>query len=116
LRLRAAAVGYGQLLAVTPRGAIRQVIDVSASQGHIVPTSVAERNGVFYVGNLNLFPIDPQWARVQAIAKGDADDDFGFAPGFSPGRGYHIVSSKMRPRMKKYAGARLSRFTGCSAR
>ena len=49
---------------------------------------------MFYVGNLNLFPIDPQWARVQAISKGDADDNFGFAPGFSPGRGYHIVSSK----------------------
>jgi hypothetical protein len=85
---------HGQLIAVTPRGAIRQVIDISASQGHIVPTSVAERDGVFYVGNLNLFPIDPQWARVQAISRGDADDNFGFAPGFSPGRGYHIVSSK----------------------
>jgi len=24
--------------------------------------------GVLYVGNLNLFPIDPQWARVQTIA------------------------------------------------
>jgi hypothetical protein len=85
---------HGQLLAVTPRGAIRQVIDISASQGHIVPTSVAERDGVFYVGNLNLFPIDPQWARVQAIAKGESEDDVHFAPGFSPGNGYHIVSSK----------------------
>ena len=85
---------HGQLLRVTPQGAIHQVIDISASQGHIVPTSVAERQGVFYVGNLNLFPIDPQWARVQAISKGDADDDFGLAPGFSPGQGYHIVSSR----------------------
>lgn len=85
---------HGQLIAVTPRGTIRQVIDISASQGHIVPTSVAERDGVFYVGNLNLFPIDPQWARVQAIARGDSDEDVHLAPGFSPGRGYHIVSSK----------------------
>jgi hypothetical protein len=85
---------HGQLLAVTPHGTIRQVIDISASQGHIVPTSVAERSGVFYVGNLNLFPIDPQWARVQAIARGEGEDDVHFAPGFSPGSGYHIVSSK----------------------
>jgi len=79
---------------VIPHGALHQVIDISASQGHIVPTSVAERQGVFYVGNLNLFPIDPQWARVQAIAKGDFDDDTHFAPGFLPGHGYHIVSSR----------------------
>jgi hypothetical protein len=85
---------HGQLLAVTARGAIHQVIDISASQGHIVPTSVAERHGMFYVGNLNLFPIDPQWARVQVISRADADDDSGLAPGFSPGPGYHIVSSK----------------------
>lgn len=84
---------HGQLLAVTPNGSIRQVVDVSASQGHIVPTSVAERHGVFYVGNLNLFPIDPQWARVQVIARGD-DDDQQLAPAFSPSQGYHIVNSR----------------------
>lgn len=92
--LYAVEPNHGQLLAVTPHGTIRQVIDISASQGHIVPTSVAERDGVFYVGNLSLFPIDPQWARVQAIATGEAEDNSGFAPGFSPGSGYHIVSSK----------------------
>lgn len=92
--LYAVEPNHGQLLAVTRNGAIQQVIDISASQGHIVPTSVAERHDVFYVGNLNLFPINPQWARVQAIARGDSEDDSHLALGFSPGHGYHIVSSK----------------------
>jgi hypothetical protein len=93
-RLVTVEPNHGQVLSVSRHGEIRQISDISASQGHIVPTSVAERHDVFYVGNLNLFPIDPQWARVQAIARGDSDDDAHLAPGFSPGHGYHIVSSK----------------------
>jgi hypothetical protein len=84
---------HGQVLAVNRHGAIRQVIDVSASQGHIVPTSIAARHGSFYVGNLNLFPIDPQWARVQTISA-EESDDLALAPGFGIGHGYHIVNSK----------------------
>jgi sugar lactone lactonase YvrE len=34
------------------------VVDVSASQGHIVPTAVAY-HGNFYLGNLHTFPIEP---------------------------------------------------------
>jgi hypothetical protein len=83
---------HGQVLSVTKSGAIHQVIDVSASEGHIVPTSIVERHGTFYVGNLNLFPIDPQWARILTISKDKFDDDV--APGFDTGHGYHIVSSK----------------------
>jgi hypothetical protein len=60
---------HGQVLSVTQDGTIRQIIDISASEGHIVPTSIAERGGSFYVGNLNLFPIDPQWARILTISK-----------------------------------------------
>lgn len=59
---------HGQVFSVTPWGQVQQVIDISASQGHIVPTSLVMTEGVLYVGNLNLFPIDPQWARVQTIA------------------------------------------------
>jgi hypothetical protein len=85
---------HGQVFSVDPSGTISVVIDISASQGHIVPTSIAERDGSFYVGNLNLFPIDPQWARIQTIAKGFRGDE-DFAPGFaSDYRGYHIVDSK----------------------
>jgi hypothetical protein len=84
---------HGQVIAVYPNGALRQVIDISASQGHIVPTSLAERGGLFYVGNLNLFPIDPQWSRVQVIGRGEVDEEGGFAPGFAPQPGYRIVNS-----------------------
>jgi len=61
---------HGQLFSVTIGGRVSQVIDISASQGHIVPTSLVEEQGVLYVGNLNLFPINPQWAKVMTIAKG----------------------------------------------
>jgi hypothetical protein len=84
---------HGEVLSVTKSGTINQVIDISASEGHIVPTSIAEWFGSFYVGNLNLFPIDPQWARVLTISKPGYDGDL--APGFGDdARGYHIVNSK----------------------
>jgi hypothetical protein len=82
---------HGEVLSVSRGGEIKQVIDISASEGHIVPTSIAERDGSFYVGNLNLFPIDPQWARILTISNGGYDDDF--VPGFDT-KGYHIVDSK----------------------
>ena len=70
------------------------MIDISASEGHIVPTSIAAREGSLYVGNLNLFPIDPQWARILTISSGDSDDFYRTAPGLTPAAGYRIVSSK----------------------
>jgi len=47
---------HGEIVRVTPSGHISRVIDVSASQGHIVPTVVAY-HGNFFIGNLNTFPI-----------------------------------------------------------
>jgi hypothetical protein len=85
---------HGQLLSVSQRGATSELIDISASQGHIVPTAVAERRGIFYIGNLNLFPIDPQWARILIISRGDWDDSFNMAPGFAFNPGYRVVNSK----------------------
>ena len=68
-RLYAVEPNHGQVFSVTPEGEVRQVIDLSASQGHIVPTSIVQEKGLLYVGNLNLFPIDPQWAKVMLVAK-----------------------------------------------
>lgn len=93
---------HGQVLSVSKGGRIREVIDISASEGHIVPTAIAERHGDFYVGNLNLFPIDPQWARILTIARDGHDDrdrhdghDGDLAPGFGDrDHGYRIVNSK----------------------
>ena len=48
---------HGEFLKVTPAGVITRVADISASQGHIVPTVVAPFNGNFLVGNLRTFPI-----------------------------------------------------------
>jgi hypothetical protein len=83
---------HGQVISVTKEGEIRQVIDISASEGHIVPTSIVARDRSLFVGNLNLFPIDPQWARILTISKWG--DDFESAPGLQPARGHRIVSSK----------------------
>jgi hypothetical protein len=52
---------HGRLLRINvsnwrgPR--IEQLTDTSAVVGHVVPTSVAKRDGRFYVGNLGTFPI-----------------------------------------------------------
>jgi hypothetical protein len=73
---------HGQVISVTPQGQISQVIDISASEGHIVPTSIAYYDGNLYVGNLNLFPIDPQWARILTIS--DTGGTYlNLAPGFT---------------------------------
>jgi hypothetical protein len=86
---------HGQVFSVTTGGKIHEVIDISASEGHIVPTSIAAWHGSFYVGNLNLFPINPQWARILTISREDRFDfDEDFAPGFDVDRhGRHIVKS-----------------------
>jgi hypothetical protein len=86
---------HGQVFAVTHWGEIRQVIDISASEGHIVPTAIASREEAFYVGNLNLFPIDPQWARVLTISRERHHFDDELAPGFGgPRHGARIINSK----------------------
>lgn len=47
----------GVLDKISPAGNVSRVVDISATQGHIVPTALAHHNGSFYVGNLGLFPI-----------------------------------------------------------
>jgi hypothetical protein len=54
--LYAVEPNHGEVDRITPGGQITRVIDISASQGHIVPTAIAY-DGNFYVGNLNTFPI-----------------------------------------------------------
>jgi hypothetical protein len=46
---------HGELDKVTTSGDISRIVDISASQGHIVPTAMAF-HGNFYVGNLHPFP------------------------------------------------------------
>jgi len=50
---------HGEIDRIDPAtGAISRVIDVSASQGHIVPTALAYK-GTFFAGNLGTFPVTP---------------------------------------------------------
>jgi hypothetical protein len=93
-RLLTVEPNHGQVISVTESGEISQVIDISASEGHIVPTSIVARDGSLFVGNLNLFPIDPQWARILTISRSDSDDFDNSPPGLEPARGHRIVSSK----------------------
>ena len=73
---------HGELDRIDPlNGNISRIVDISASQGHIVPTASAYRNGVFYVGNLGEFPIIPGSSKVLAITRQGAVSDF--ATGFT---------------------------------
>lgn len=47
---------HGELDRITQNGNISRVSDISASQGHIVPTAMVFHDGNFYVGNLGVFP------------------------------------------------------------
>jgi hypothetical protein len=65
--LYAVEPNHGELDKITTAGQISRVIDISASQGHIVPTAVAYHHGNFYVGNLNTFPIVPGSSKIYKI-------------------------------------------------
>jgi hypothetical protein len=65
--LYAVEPNHGEIDRVRTDGTITRVADISASQGHIVPTSVAYHSGVFYVGNLNTFPIVPGSSKVLRV-------------------------------------------------
>lgn len=58
---------HGELDEVTTDGQIRRIIDISASQGHVVPTSVTFKDGNFYVATLLTFPVQTGAARLYKI-------------------------------------------------
>jgi hypothetical protein len=62
--LYAVEPNHGELDKITTDGKITRVIDISASQGHVVPTVVAD-HGVFYVSNLGQF--DPDQLNTQDV-------------------------------------------------
>jgi hypothetical protein len=65
--LYAVEPNHGELDKVTTRGHISRVVDISATYGHIVPTSIAYR-GNFYIGNLNTFdPIGPGASKIYKV-------------------------------------------------
>jgi hypothetical protein len=68
-KLYAIEPNQGRLLEINPEnGKVRQLVDFSASQGHIVPTAVVF-DGVFRVGNLDTFPVVPGSAKILDVTK-----------------------------------------------
>lgn len=57
----------GLLVKVSNGGNINLVSDLSASQGHIVPTVVAYQHGNFIMGNLGTFPAVPGGAKLYKV-------------------------------------------------
>jgi len=57
---------HGEMVKVTTGGQISRVLDISASQGHIVPTAI-DYHGAFYVSNLGTF--DPDQLNKQKILR-----------------------------------------------
>jgi len=53
--LLAVEPNHGEVDVVRPNGSISRLIDVSATQGHIVPTTVTPFYDQFLLGNLNVF-------------------------------------------------------------
>jgi hypothetical protein len=76
-RLYTVEPNHGQVFSIARSGDVSEVIDISEAEGHIVPTSIAARDGNFYVGNLGLFPITPDASKILTLSPGQ---DGGFIP------------------------------------
>jgi len=58
---------HGEVDKITPGGQISRVVDVSATEGHVVPTSISY-HGNFYFGNLGTFPVVPGSQSIWKLA------------------------------------------------
>ncbi|MGA8089886.1 MAG: ScyD/ScyE family protein [Terracidiphilus sp.] len=94
-KLYAVEPNHGQIISIGTDGSMDSVLDVSASEGHIVPTSITSHDGQLYLGNLYLFPIVPTAARILTLGRAECSQVP--APGLED-RGYsrdlHILNSK----------------------
>ncbi|MFS8083038.1 MAG: ScyD/ScyE family protein, partial [Ginsengibacter sp.] len=68
--LYAVEPNHGELDRITTDGHISRIADISASQGHVVPTAMAFHGGNFYVGNLGLFGDPTSISKVYKITPG----------------------------------------------
>lgn len=61
---------HGEIDRIDPRDhRVSRFVDVSASQGHIVPTALTRKNGNFYFGNLHTFPIVDGSSNVYRVSR-----------------------------------------------
>lgn len=57
----------GEVDRITLDGEISRLVDVSASLGHVVPTSICTFGGDFYLGNLTTFPLQQGAASIYKV-------------------------------------------------
>ena len=57
---------HGSIERVGTDGSISRVVDISATQGHVVPTTVSY-HGNFFIGNLNTFPVSPGSSKILKV-------------------------------------------------
>ena len=65
--LYATEPNHGELDRISPSGQVTRVVDISATQGHIVPTALTAFYGNFFVGNLNTFPVVKGSSKIMKI-------------------------------------------------
>ena len=64
-KLFAVEPNHGEVVRIVPgTWKVSRIVDVSASQGHIVPTALGARFGNLYFGNLGRFPVMPGEEKV----------------------------------------------------
>ncbi|MDQ6888078.1 MAG: ScyD/ScyE family protein [Gemmatimonadota bacterium] len=69
-KLLAVEPNHGEIVKIDPKsGVVSRVIDISASQGHIVPTVIAKREGALYIGNLGTFPVIPGSEKILRLSR-----------------------------------------------
>jgi hypothetical protein len=111
-RLYAVEPNHGQVISIGGPYDIYTALDVSASQGYIVPTAIAERDSDFLLGNLNLFPIEPNYARILTLSRSECSRSL------NPGRQDGAVRGPSMSSLPKLASqpslARNSARTACS--
>lgn len=73
-RLYTVEPNHGQVFSISPVGDINDATDISEAEAHIVPTSIAAKDGNFYVGNLGLFPITPNASKILTLSSGRTAD------------------------------------------
>lgn len=69
-KLFAVEPNHGEVVRVFPAtGRVSRVVDVSATQGHIVPTVLGIRRGTFFFGNLGTFPVTPREEKIFRLSR-----------------------------------------------
>lgn len=67
--LYAVEPNHGELDMITPGGNVSRVIDISAFEGHIVPTALVSHDGLFWISNLDVFPVVPGSSSIYQVTQ-----------------------------------------------